>query len=874
MKRAALILLLIVTRAILVVASQDGTGVRGGDHFKKGSYKEAISALGAELAKDPRDGNVALNLVRAKAETGDYQGAEKTAREFLASNSSDASVRAALGEILFETGRFQDAAAEFDRAARDGRGAAWLRARFGRLRAAQAQGGEDDARKIAQEFIGYYNTNSPRTAEELTLIARALVYAEKYHEANDLFIDAREADPSYIDAYIGQGELHVEKYNYSDGASLFQDALKINPASVAALVGLARSKQISSITEPLALAERALEVNPNSVRALVLRSWLELEGDDPAEATKAADRALGINPGSIDAMAMRAAIFYLSDKRAELDAEAKRALSINARAGQFYDTLAHFAVNNRRYSDGVDFYRRAIELSPSLWSARTELGMNLLRLGKMAEGRAELERAFKGDPFNLWAKNTLDLLDSMQGFTDTLKDPFLIKTDAKESAVISAYAAELLEEAHKKLTAKYRFTPRSPISVEIFPNHEDFAVRALGLPGLGGALGVCFGPVIAMDSPSARDPGQFNWGGTLWHEYMHVISLQMTDHRIPRWFSEGLSVFEERRARPGWGDDWSLETLKAFTGGRFVKIVDLDSAFLRPKSAEGVMLAYFQASLVCEYVEEKHGFDAILAMLAGYKQGLGTVDILQRSLKLSPAEFDKAFNEYVRAKVAPYAQATASGPAKSESGQAPSKEAMLAMVKANPDDFFAHLRLGHMFKTENNAERAIEHLRRAAELFPYYGGEGNPYWALADLYEARGMKKESIESLETLSRYNETNSAALARLARLRQSVNDPRGAIEALKKSFYIHPFDASLHKLAGDLYLENGNPAEAAREFRVLIALQPPDIAEAHYLLARSLEASGNRVEARREVLRALEIAPGFEKAQELLLKLRSNN
>jgi Flp pilus assembly protein TadD len=94
------------------------------------------------------------------------------------------------------------------------------------------------------------------------------------------------------------------------------------------------------------------------------------------------------------------------------------------------------------------------------------------------------------------------------------------------------------------------------------------------------------------------------------------------------------------------------------------------------------------------------------------------------------------------------------------------------------------------------------------------------------------------------------------------------------LKKSFYIHPFDASLHKLAGDLYLENGNPAEAAREFRVLIALQPPDIAEAHYLLARSLEASGNRVEARREVLRALEIAPGFEKAQELLLKLRSNN
>jgi Flp pilus assembly protein TadD len=58
------------------------------------------------------------------------------------------------------------------------------------------------------------------------------------------------------------------------------------------------------------------------------------------------------------------------------------------------------------------------------------------------------------------------------------------------------------------------------------------------------------------------------------------------------------------------------------------------------------------------------------------------------------------------------------------------------------------------------------------------------------------------------------------------------------------------------------------------VLVALDPPDKAQAHYDLARSLDAVGNRAEARRQVLRSLEIAPGFEKAQELLLKLRSAN
>ena len=279
----------------------------------------------------------------------------------------------------------------------------------------------------------------------------------------------------------------------------------------------------------------------------------------------------------------------------------------------------------------------------------------------MAEARAELERAFASDPFNIWAKNTLDLLDSMREYQDTIRGPFLIKTSPKETGPLAGYAADLLEEAHKKLAAKYRFTPRAPVSVEIFPNHEDFAVRSLGLPGLG-ALGVCFGQVIAMDSPSARASGEFNWGSTLWHEFTHVVTLQITDHRIPRWFSEGLSVYEERRARPGWGDNWSIDKLKAFTDGRFVKIEDLDGAFTRPRSPDGVSLAYFQASMVCEFVEEKAGFEAILRMLALYKEGARTLDVLQKALSMSPVDFDRAFNEYVKSKTAKYVEAVGKMP--------------------------------------------------------------------------------------------------------------------------------------------------------------------------------------------------------------------
>jgi cellulose synthase operon protein C len=407
----------------------------------------------------------------------------------------------------------------------------------------------------------------------------------------------------------------------------------------------------------------------------------------------------------------------------------------------------------------------------------------------------------------------------------------------------------------------------------MFPNHDDFAVRSLGLPGLG-ALGVCFGQVIAMDSPSARRTGEFNWGSTLWHEFTHVITLQITDHRIPRWFSEGLSVFEERRARPGWGDNWSLEKLKAVSDGKFVSINDLDAAFTRPKSQEGVGLAYFQASQVCEFVEEKYGFDAILRMLALYKEGAKTTDVFERALKLAPADFDRAFNDYIRAKTSAYIEAVGSGPSRAPATQAPSKEALVALARAKPNDYFTHLQLGALYKREGEADRAVEHLGRAAELFPYFAGEGNPYWMLAEIYESRGQKSEAAAALESLTRYNETNVDALAKLARIRLSLGDKQGAIKALETIFYIQPFDASLHKLAGSVYLEQGSAAQATREFRALVALSPPDLAEAHYDLARSLDASGNRAEARREVVRALEIAPGFEKAQELLLKLRAAN
>jgi Tfp pilus assembly protein PilF len=62
----------------------------------------------------------------------------------------------------------------------------------------------------------------------------------------------------------------------------------------------------------------------------------------------------------------------------------------------------------------------------------------------------------------------------------------------------------------------------------------------------------------------------------------------------------------------------------------------------------------------------------------------------------------------------------------------------------------------------------------------------------------------------------------------------------------------------------------ATAVREFRAALAIGPADRASAHCDLGEGYLLAGRSAEAKREALAALEIAPSFERAQDLLLKV----
>ena len=91
-----------------------------------------------------------------------------------------------------------------------------------------------------------------------------------------------------------------------------------------------------------------------------------------------------------------------------------------------------------------------------------------------------------------------------------------------------------------------------------------------------------------------------------------------------------------------------------------------------------------------------------------------------------------------------------------------------------------------------------------------------------------------------------------------------------ALARVVAVDPFDAAAHAELGRFALADGQLPAALQAFRVAIAAGPQDRAGAHADLGEALEKSGSLDDAKRQALLALEVAPSYVRAQELLLRL----
>lgn len=726
----------------------------------------------------------------------------------------------------------------------------------------EMMGRREESRPMLQR-ISDLQVGPRTTPDEYARLGRAARELGEFQLANDAYRIATEKAPKDPSLHTGWGELFLHVHNNAEAAQSFQDALEADDKWIPALVGMARALVDANPPAAEKAVQQALSLDANVVEAHLLQAQLHLDKSDREAAKAAVARAKSINPASLDTHALSAAIAYVEGRDADFQREANAALTINPRFAGAYRVPAELAASNYRFEEAVALSRKALEIDANDVRTLSALGIQLLRTGDEEDARKVLEKSFSIDKFDQTTFNLLTMMDSLEKFDVVTEGNIVFKSHPSDTPVMREYVIPLAQQALQTFSEKYQFSPKGPILIEMFPKHDDFAVRTVGLPGMIGALGACFGRVVTLDSPKARPPGDFNWAPTLWHELAHVMTLQLSRQRVPRWLTEGISTYEEKLGSPAWGREGELSFVAAYGQGEHMSVKELNAAFQDP---EKISLAYYQASILTEHIVQTYGMPALRKLLVAYGEGLEGEAALKAGLGVGFDALQADMDKVLSAKYGTIVKALRP-PKELEPGKGNPE----AIAAAFPDSFQAQMALAdHLRKTGRNDE-AVKVLERAAEMVPMATGARSPRAILAQMALERKDPTRAISELEKLLQHANTDLESARLLVKQLEATNAPQAKLmAAYERVAQLDPFDAANHSALGRLKMQAGDAKTAVREFRAAVAAGSLDKAAAHTDLAEAYLAMGDKAQARKAVLAAVEVAPGYPRAQELLLKV----
>jgi tetratricopeptide (TPR) repeat protein len=699
------------------------------------------------------------------------------------------------------------------------------------------------------------------TPDDYYRLARAAVGTGEFLLANDAFqridnVPSAEFQTAWADMWL-------RRHRPGDAVISYQKALELDAEWVPAMIGMSRALADENPPASRELLQKALAQAPHHPDVHLALAEQQLEGEDVDAAEASLTTLATLRPGSVDEAALRAAVAYKRSGIAGAEAAVQAVQAINPRSSLGYRAAGEQAARQYRFDDAAALARKAVEIDPNDPFAQFNLGLYLMRTGDEAAARTALDTSWELDNSSPFTKNLLDVLDVVDGFEVVPHGPFIFKFAKEEAAVMRAYALPLADQAYELFSTRYGVKPDQPILVEVFPVHDDFAVRTLGLPGLVGALGACFGRVVTMDSPRARDPGDFSWQATLWHELAHVFTLHASDFRVPRWLTEGASVYEEHLRNPAWGRELTLEFARELGEGRTFGVKNLPQAFKRPES---LAIAYFEASLLVEHLVAENGEAALRTLLQAYAEGADDAAAFTRAFGQSVDQADASFRAFVETR---YGTLRDAMKVPSPRLNPDDLAALRTRAAAEPGNFAVQMTLGQALVRAEDFEGAIAPLERAAALAPMASGEASPRSLLAMIAEVQKDPERARRELRGLLEFDHTNVVAARRLADLAAQAKATDDEDRALALIAELDPFDAGVHVKLGRRLMAKGDHAAALVEFDAALAVGPANRAEARTDRAEALLALGRRDEARREVMGALQDAPTYARAQDILLE-----
>jgi tetratricopeptide (TPR) repeat protein len=935
--------------------------------------------------------SMAADLEEAQQQflSGDYSACIASLEKAMADRAGGEDRHLLLSKALMTVGRYPDAYNAITNALEQ---EPWsIRLKWQARDVFLANGHTDAANQIVDDIVKRVagEPGSYRDSAALVIFGQAalLKNADPKRVLDQLFDMAKKRNPKLRETYLAAGNLALDKHDYALAAKKFEEGLKELPDDPDLQCGLAQAYEPSDSALAATALEAALKRNSNHVATLLMVVDHCIDAEDYDEANDTLERIKSVNPWHPDAWSYEAVVAHLKNQSADEKSARQTALKFwtnNPRV----DYLIGLKLSQKyRFAEGAAHQRQALKNDFDYLPAKAQLAHDLLRLGEESEGWKLADEVQKQDAYDVEAYNMVNLRQTMSKYTTLTNRDFLVRMSSHEAGLYGDQVLDLLNKERTNLCAKYEMELKRPTIVEIFAEQKDFAVRTFGMPGNPGYLGVCFGSVVTANSPAVQHGHPVNWQAVLYHEFCHVITLQMTKNKMPRWLSEGISVYEEGQQNPAWGQRMTPKYREMILADELTPVSKLSGAFLDPKSEMHLQFAYYESSLVVEFLVQKYGIEKLKAILRDLGQGVEINEAIAKELnglnKLSesnsakgsgtdnaekavesandstnaqpvveaagPLElFEKDFAAFARERAEKLAPAldfdepeftkidprsamrrrngldrqkgsnsgnTNSTPKTtlrvnppgekgtnqihwplpvvvngtntstpkhgpinstnelaSDSDLSP-EERWQAWANDHPTNFWVMTRKVSDLVEDKRWAEAKPILQQLVDGYPDYVGPDSAYRMLAAAHHALGETTSEREVLERFAARDDEAPDAYGRLMELGVANKDWSSVETNALRYLAVNPLVPPPYRNLAQASEQTKNAKNGISAYRALLELDPPDLAETHFRLAQLLHRGGDP-SARRHVLQALEEAPRYPAALQLLLEINNQS
>ena len=333
---------------------------------------------------------------------------------------------------------------------------------------------------------------------------------------------------------------------------------------------------------------------------------------------------------------------------------------------------------------------------------------------------------------------------------------------------------------------------------------------------------------------------------------------------MPRWLSEGISVYEERQRNISWGQSMDPNYREMILGTGLVPVSQLSGAFLQPKTPMHLQFAYYESSLVVEYWIEKYGIEVLRRLLEDLAIGMPASEALKRAPGTLES-LDIEFRDYAMAMAAKYGEGVDFDRANAEE-----KTNVETWLAEHPESYWGLRGQCQVMVNTKKWDEALVIAEKLRTLLPEDCSNEGVYAILANIYRVKENDEEERSALVALTERSSDCREALLRLIEIDEKRSDWSSLEKWCEQMQAINPIRSDLQQMRSMTYEKLGNATKAAEALSACLDLQPTDPANVHYRLALSLESLGRNELAKRQVLMALEESPRYKAALELLVRI----